>query len=772
MKIKKIILAMLVALAATSVYGKEMTANYNVVPQPKAVELAGGKAFVLNGKTVICVAGNDAAMHRNAELLKDYLKQSTGLDLKISTKKVSKNAIVLGNNLKADNKEAYNINVTANLVTIDGASAAGNFYGIQTLRKSIPVGGTSSVLLPAVKIIDWPRFGYRGASFDVVRHFFPADSVKKFIDMLALHNANRLHWHLTDDQGWRLQSKKYPLLAEISSKRNGTCVGHDFESSDSIPYGGVYTADEIKDVIKYAADRHISIIPEIDLPGHMVAALKAYPHLGCTGGPYEVWQKWGVSDDLLCAGNDSTLVFIDDILNEVMDLFPYEYVHVGGDECPKTRWEACQKCQAKITELGLVSDDHSTKEQKLQTFVMTHASNTLAKRGRKMIGWDEIMEGGLPDGAVVMSWRGEEGGLQAAELGHDAIMTPTNYCYFDYYQTLDHTGEPDAIGGYVPLEKVYSFNPVPKTFTAEQAGHILGVQANLWTEYIPYFHQVEYMELPRYAAMSEVQWAEPEQKDYKEFVHKLPALMKIYDKEGFNYAKHIYNISGKLTNDSEKGVVVLDMQTVDNAPIYYTLDRSEPTAASSRYSDPVELDRSCVVKAVCIRPDGVTPLFVDSVKYSKSTSRNIVLGNKPHSRYNGDASLLVDGKFGPDAFNTGAWLGFEGVPFVATVDLGSEKEISSVGLNNNVNTPNWIFDGRGLTVEVSTDGVNFTQVAHEEMPQATEHLEKIVAHKLDFNPVKARYVRITEECETSIPEFHGVGAGKNGFLFVDEITVD
>lgn len=772
MRIRKFIFAIVLAMVAGGVRGMVPTANYNVIPQPRAVELAGGKAFVLNGKTVISVDGNDAVMLRNAELLRDYVAQSTGLNLKIVKKNVSRNAIVLKDNLKADNKEAYTIDVTTNYVVVNGASAAGNFYGIQTLRKSIPVGETASVTLPAVKIGDWPRFGYRGASFDVVRHFFPADSVKKFIDMLALHNANRLHWHLTDDQGWRLPSKKYPLLAVISSKRKGTCVGHDFESSDSIPYGGVYTTDEIKDIIKYAADRHISIIPEIDLPGHMVAALKAYPHLGCTGGPYEVWQKWGVSEDLLCAGNDSTLIFIDDILNEVMDLFPYEYVHVGGDECPKIRWEACQKCQAKIAELGIAGDDHSSKEQKLQTYVMTHASNTLAKRGRKMIGWDEIMEGGLPEGAVVMSWRGEEGGLQAAKLGHDAIMTPTNYCYFDYYQTLDHTGEPDAIGGYVPLEKVYSFNPVPESFTAEQASHILGAQANLWTEYIPYFHQVEYMEMPRFAAISEVQWVDPQQKNYDAFVHKLPALMKIYDKEGFNYAKHIYNITGRLVNDPEKGVIVLDMQTVDDAPIYYTLDRSVPTAASKRYTGPVELDRSCVVKAVCIRPDGATPLFVDSVQYSKSTSRNVVLGNKPHSRYNGAPSLLVDGKFGPDAFNTGAWLGFEGVPFVATVDLGDEKEISSVGLNNNVNTPNWIFDGRGLTVEVSADGVNFTEVARQEMPQATAHLEKIVAHKLEFAPVKARYVRITEECETSIPEFHGVGAGKNGFLFVDEITVD
>lgn len=763
-----------VALFAMFVIGIRAVASvadYRVVPLPESIESVKGKPFVLNESTVICVADDNSALKRNAELLQEYLAKSTGLKLKIVNKERN-NSILLTDGYKSQNREAYKLTVTQKQVVIDGASPAGNFYGIQTLRKAIPANAGTGVELPCVSITDQPRFGYRGASFDVVRHFFPADSVKKFIDMLALHNANRLHWHLTDDQGWRIESEKYPLLSKISSMRKGTCIGHDFNSSDSIPYGGYYTRDEIRDIVKYAADRHISIVPEVDLPGHMVAVLAAYPQLGCTGGPYDVWQRWGVSDDLLCAGNDSTLVFIDDVLNEVMDLFPYEYVHVGGDECPKTRWEACEKCQARIAELGLVSDEHSSKEQKLQTYIMNHASETLAKRGRKMIGWDEIMEGGLTPGAVVMSWRGEEGGIKAAELGHDAIMTPTNYCYFDYYQTLDRTGEPDAIGGYVPLEKVYSFNPIPAHFTPEQASHILGAQANIWTEYIPYFHQVEYMELPRFAAMSEVQWTDPAKKNYTEFTHRLLPLMKHYEKEGFNYAKHIFNISGKLTNDVEKGVIVATLETADDAPVYYTTDGSTPTAKSNRYTAPVELDKSCTIKAVAIRPEGTTPLFVDSVKFCKSTSRHIELGSKPHSRYNGDASILVDGKYGPEAFNTGAWLGFEGVPFIATVDLGSQQEISAVTLRNNVNTPNWIFDGRKITVEVSDDGKTFTEVAVEELPQATEHIEKIVAHEMKFNPVKARYVRVTEDCELSIPEFHGVGFGKPGFLFVDEIIVE
>lgn len=768
-------LLMCLAMAMCLFVGFEatgVTANYRVVPLPKSIEMKEGKAFKLDYSTLISVPDNNAALLRNAELLQEYIAKATGLKLRIVKKNAKSNAIVLTDNMEADNKEAYTLTVKPNLVTIAGASAAGNFYGIQTLRKSIPADAGAAVELPCVVVTDQPRFGYRGASFDVSRHFFPADSVKKFIDMLALHNANRLHWHLTDDQGWRIESKKYPLLSEISANRKGTCIGHNFNTSDSVPYGGYYTQDEIRDIVKYAADRHINVIPEVDLPGHMVAVLAAYPQLGCTGGPYDVWQRWGVSEDLLCAGNDSTLVFIDDILNEVMDLFPYEYFHVGGDECPKVRWEECPKCQARIEALGLVSDEHSTKEQKLQTYIMKHASETLAKRGRKMIGWDEIMEGGLPEGAIVMSWRGEEGGLKAAELGHDAIMTPTTYCYFDYYQSLDRKNEPDAIGGYLPVQKVYSYNPVPAHFTPEQASHILGAQANMWTEYIPYYHQVEYMEMPRYAAISEVQWVEPDQKDYTDFTHRLPALIKHYEKEGFNYAKHVFNISGKLKNDDAKGVVVVTLETVDNAPIYYTTDGTTPTAASTRYTAPVELNGTSTIKAIAIRPEGATPLFVDSVKFCKSTSRAIELANKPHSQYGGDASMLVDGKFGPEAFNTGSWMGFVGKPLVATINLGSEQEISNVTLRNNVNTPNWIFDGRKIVVEVSNDGKNFKEVAVEELPKMTEHLEKIVPHTLTFTPVKARYVRVTEECENSIGEFHGVGFGKPAFIFVDEITVD
>lgn len=515
-------------------------ADYNVVPLPQSVAAdTVADAFTLNSKTCIAVMSEDSAMMRNAQLLAEYIGNLTGFSPKIVKDKLPDNAICLETTLANSNPEAYEIDVTKKGIRINGTTAAGNFYGIQTIRKAIPAAGKHDVVFPAAHIADQPRFAYRGTHLDSGRHFFSADSVKTFIDILALHNVNRMHWHLSEDQGWRIEIKSHPRLMTVGSMRDETMVGRNFSKFDGVPHGGYYTQEQLRDIVRYAADRHITIIPEIDLPGHMQAALASYPHLGCTGGPYKVWTQWGVSDEVLCAGNDSVYQFIDAVLNEVADIFPSEYIHVGGDECPKVRWSACPKCQAKIKELGLKKDSHSTAEQKLQTHVMRHASNTLAKRGRKIIGWDEIMEGGLPEGAVVMSWRGVKGGIAAAGMGHDAIMTPCDFMYFDFYQTDDRSTEPLAAswGGPITVEKVYSYEPIPADFTAEQAGHILGVQANLWSEYIPNMRHMQYMALPRLAALSEVQWSK-QPKDYKAFTVRMKRLVPHYDASGYNYAKH------------------------------------------------------------------------------------------------------------------------------------------------------------------------------------------------------------------------------------------
>ncbi len=535
---KKSIAILLAGAALASCSNRpQVVADYDVVPLPSKIEVdtagVADKYFALDEKTVIYCAQPELA--NEAELFAGYIKPLTGIDMKTADAQPSKNYVALTVDTSLANPEAYKIEIKPEDITVSGGSAAGVLYGLQTLRKAVPDAGMHNVLYPVGVVEDSPRFAYRGAHLDVGRHFFPTDSVKTYLDMMALHNMNTFHWHLTDDQGWRIQIDKYPNLTEVGSKRRGTTIGHNTAEIDTIPVGGFYTKDEIRDIIDYAAKRHITIIPEVDLPGHMQAALASYPELGCTGGPYEVWCNWGVTDQVLCAGNDSVYTFLDDVLGEVADLFPSEYIHIGGDECAKGEWEKCAKCQAKIKELGIKADKEHTAEQKLQSHVTKHVSDFLASKGKKIIGWDEILEGGIADDATVMSWRGEAGGIKASEMGHDVIMTPNTYLYFDYYQSPDKDKQPLAIGGNLPIDKVYSYEPVTEAMTPEQAAHIKGVQANVWTEYIPTFAQVQYMALPRWAALAEIQWMQPGTRDYAAFYKRLQHLAKIYDAEGYNY---------------------------------------------------------------------------------------------------------------------------------------------------------------------------------------------------------------------------------------------
>lgn len=535
---KKSIAILLAGAALASCSNRpQVVADYDVVPLPSKIEVdtagVADKYFALDEKTVIYCAQPELA--NEAELFAGYIKPLTGIDMKTADAQPSKNYVALTVDAALANPEAYKIEIKPEDITVSGGSAAGVLYGLQTLRKAVPDAGEHNVLYPVGTVEDSPRFAYRGAHLDVGRHFFPTDSVKTYLDMMALHNMNTFHWHLTEDQGWRIQIDKYPNLTETGSKRRGTTIGHNTAEIDTIPVGGFYTKDEIRDIIDYAAKRHFTIIPEVDLPGHMQAALASYPELGCTGGPYEVWCNWGVTDQVLCAGNDSVYTFLDDVLGEVADLFPSEYIHIGGDECAKGEWEKCAKCQAKIKKLGIKADKEHTAEQKLQSHVTKHVSDFLASKGKKIIGWDEILEGGIADDATVMSWRGEAGGIKASEMGHDVIMTPNTYLYFDYYQSPDKDKQPLAIGGNLPIDKVYSYEPITEAMTPEQAAHIKGVQANVWTEYIPTFAQAQYMALPRWAALAEIQWMQPGTRDYAAFYKRLQHLAKIYDAEGYNY---------------------------------------------------------------------------------------------------------------------------------------------------------------------------------------------------------------------------------------------
>ena len=675
--------------------------------------------------------------------------------------------------------EGYELNVDGEGIEVRASQFPGFLYALQSLEQLLPaaVYGTEPAPdaaweVPCVKIADAPRFAYRGMHLDVARHFFSVDEVKRYIDVMAIHKLNTLHWHLTDDQGWRIEIKRYPELTAVGSIRKATVVRKEWGTYDGTPYGGFYTQDEIRDVVKYAADRGVTVIPEIDLPGHMLAALTAYPELGCTGGPYEVWGRWGVADDVLCPGREKTFEFLEGVLTEVMELFPSEYIHIGGDECPKVRWEKCPRCQAKIRQLGLKDDGEHTAEHYLQSYVTDRIGKFLAQHGRRIIGWDEILEGRAPSDAVVMSWRGSEGGIAAAKLGHDVIMTPNSHFYFDYYQSLDTDAEPFGIGGYIPMEQVYSYDPAFPELTPEQQRHILGVQANLWTEYVLSDEHLEYMLLPRLAALSEVQWCLPETKDWNRFIGSF-RMDKIYSQLGYEFAKHIFGVTASYAVDPEKGGVVMTLTTQGGAPIRYTLDGSDPTASSPLYKAPVTIGENCTFKAAALREGMQTPVYTRKFDFNKATGRRIALNAAPTLKYTyGGASLLVDGYRGGPVYSNGAWIGFLNEPLDVTIDMQGAKPYSAVTVESLVEKGEWVFPPSSVGVYLSDDGREFTEAALMSVPQETAGSpDGVKPFKVLFPETSARYLRVVARTVDPIPAWHGA-AGQKAHMFVDEIIVE
>lgn len=507
-----------------------------LIPQPALVINLEG-TFTFNPETKIQVNKGDEQLMKVASFLVNHVDKFYSIKSSVSQAEVEAKKSVF---LKLDEKsglakEAYNLTVTPKGVTIVASAPNGLFYGVQTLIQLMPPSQKklSEVILPAVEIKDSPRFVWRGLHLDVGRHFMPKDFVLKYIDYMAMHKFNTLHWHLTEDQGWRIEIKKYPKLTEIGSIRKETLVGHynsKTQNYDGTPYGGFYTQDDVKQIVAYAAERYITVVPEIEMPGHSLAALAAYPQLGCTGGPYEVGTKWGVFDDVYCAGKEETFGFLQDVVSELIPLFPSQYFHIGGDECPKTRWKKCPLCQKRMKEEGLKT------EHELQSYFVQRMEKFLNEKGKKLIGWDEILEGGLAPNAAVMSWRGEEGGIAAAKQHHFVVMTPGSHCYFDHYQA-DSKTEPLAIGGFLPLEKVYSYDPIPAALSEEEGSYILGAQGNVWTEYMKTPEYVEYMVYPRAAALAEVVWTPKASKNYASFKNRMLDELKRYDVYGINYCK-------------------------------------------------------------------------------------------------------------------------------------------------------------------------------------------------------------------------------------------
>ncbi|MEO5790046.1 beta-N-acetylhexosaminidase [Gelidibacter sp.] len=540
-------------------YHLNATSDYQIIPQPVSLEMQSGR-FLVNSNTKVSAASD---LENEGEYLADmlsHLSKST-----VGFKEGSSGNIQLKIDDAIENEEGYDISVTYDNIVISGKTSKGVFYGIQTLRQLMPasIAPQTDVSIPAVTIKDHPRFAYRGMHLDVARHMFPVEFIKKYIDLIAMHKMNTFHWHLTEDQGWRIEIKKYPKLTEIGSKRYGTIIGHHpGTGNDETEYGGFYTQEEVKDIVKYAAERHVTVIPEIELPGHASAAIAAYPFLSCfpeeptvvtnnmgskagkevqaNGMPKIVQETWGVFDDVFCAGNEETFQFLEDVLAEVIPLFPSAYIHIGGDECPKANWKRCPNCQKRM------KDNNLADEHELQSYFIQRIEKYLNGKGKKIIGWDEILEGGLAPNATVMSWRGEKGGIEAAKQHHDVIMTPGHSCYFDHYQTEDKENEPLAIGGKTTVADVYAYDPTPKELTDAENKYILGAQANVWTEYMKTSDYVEYMILPRMTALSEVVWSSKENRDFEDFKTRLNTMRKRYDAMGLNYAKHIFETQSDL----------------------------------------------------------------------------------------------------------------------------------------------------------------------------------------------------------------------------------
>lgn len=587
------------------------TGNLNVIPLPQEVtESAQAKPFIITSSTRICYPEGNEKLERTAHFLASYIKEITGTEVGLTTQS-GNNCIVLEVDSTISHEDGYELHITSDQVQVKGASEAGVFYGIQTIHKALPVTEDNTLAaLPAGTVKDYPHFRYRGFMVDVGRHFFSVDYLKEVIDMLALHNINYFHWHLTEDQGWRIEIKKYPKLTEIGSVRKETIVARGSKEYDGTPVKGFYTQEQAKEIVDYAAERFITVIPEIDMPGHMLAALASYPELGCTGGPYETATKFGVFDKVLCGGNEKTLQFAKDVVNEIMDIFPGPYIHIGGDECPKKEWKKCPKCQAKIRELGLKDTPERTKENQLQTYFMAEVEKEITARGRKVLAWDEVLEGHPTASTTVMAWTGVKAGIRAAKEGHQTIVCPISHLYFS------NPGY-NKLKGVESIGRVYHFNPLFEELTDEEKQRIIGVQGCIWTEWTKDSTKMEWQMMPRIAALSELQWSNPDKKNFDGFLARLPHMLDLYTAKGYHYKTDIYDVTLKASPAKESGRSTVSLATFDKVPVYYTTDGTEPDSTSTLYTVPFTLtDSTTTVKAKAIRngKPGETFSFDEEIK--------------------------------------------------------------------------------------------------------------------------------------------------------------
>ena len=733
-------------------FGTLSATEYNIIPYPQQLIPKPG-AFTITKQTVVLCPSARPEIHKLAEQFAGQIKLVTGLKLEIRDMASADtlNKILFQPTPSMANPEGYALSVSSKTIRISANTPNGFFYGLQTLYQLLPPAIYGKKLVegkswsvPSVLIADAPRFMYRGLHLDVVRHFFPIEFIKKYIDAMAIHKLNTFHWHLTDDQGWRIEIKKYPLLTEIGSRRDETLIGYYFErfpqQYDGKPCGGFYTQQEARDIVAYAAERFITVIPEIEMPGHAQAAIAAYPYLSCTpDSTVKVATKWGIFKDVYCP-SDTTFHFLEDVLTEIMDIFPSKYIHIGGDECLKDRWKVSPQCQALIKNLNLKD------ENGLQSYFVERIEKFLNSKGRMIIGWDEILDGGLAPNATVMSWRGIEGGIAAAKSGHDVIMTPGNYCYFDKYQA-DPATEPATIGGYLPLKMVYQYEPVPTELSAEEAKHVLGPQGNVWTEYMPTTERVEYMVFPRLSAMSEVAWTAKNNKKWDSFQQRMPAEFKRYAQLDIHPSKAFFDVQFQagITRDKKLEVSLFCDNT--EAKIHYTTNGKVPGLNDPLYTAPFTLDKSSDIIAVSFVKGEMSGKPVSkSFLVSKLTGLPYIKSFKNSWYDGGNVNALTDGIPGNTKAYT-QWMGFaKKADGEITVDMLQAQTIErfSVGILNA--TALCVIFPTEISLLGSADGVNYQPLAEKQIKASTSQTWEIIRPELTFTPTVVRYVKLKLKC--------------------------